>query len=394
MRMRIATVLVLLLPLGFGGSGAAQPPAGPSSPELQQAQAEQALAEGQAARFQRAAEAAQGTAGKLRAEQEAAAHAIEAAEARISASGLHLQAIAAALSIQRRAIAEQQRPVSSLLAGLALMGERPPLLALADRGSFDGFVRVRILLNATMPAIRVRTAAAVRQLAAEERLQAQAAAARAQLIQAHKALDTRRARFAELERQALQVAGSAGTRALSAGDQALAAGETLDRIKGNEAAGRAGRALAAALASDSLGSFAGATTTAPSTTPFPYQLPANAAVTDGLGTVSDSGIRSRGITIATIRGAAVAAPARGVVRFAGPFRSFDGIIIVDHGGGWTSLIVNVAPDVKVGQTVTIGQPIGRALGPLDVELSANDRRYSPALIAGSSAALSNAAEGR
>jgi hypothetical protein len=43
--------------------------------------------------------------------------------------------------------------------------------------------------------------------------------------------------------------------------------------------------------------------------------------------------------------------------------------------------------------VRLGQPLGRALGPLSVELSQNGRRMSPALIAGSSAPLSNKHEG-
>ena len=28
--------------------------------------------------------------------------------------------------------------------------------------------------------------------------------------------------------------------------------------------------------------------------------------------------------------------------FSGPFRDYDGVLIIDHGGGWMSLIVNVA----------------------------------------------------
>jgi septal ring factor EnvC (AmiA/AmiB activator) len=82
-----------------------------------------------------------------------------------------------------------------------------------------------------------------------------------------------------------------------------------------------------------------------------------------------------------------------VVRFAGPFRDYDGILIIDHGGGWMSLIVNVSTELKPGDRVQLGQPIGRALGPLQVELSQNGRRISPALIAGSSQSLSNGMKG-
>jgi septal ring factor EnvC (AmiA/AmiB activator) len=81
------------------------------------------------------------------------------------------------------------------------------------------------------------------------------------------------------------------------------------------------------------------------------------------------------------------------VRYAGPFRDYDGILIIDHGGGWMSLIVNVGSTLRQGDRVAIGQIIGRALGPLQVELSQNGRRISPALIAGSSQSLSKAPKG-
>ena len=51
--------------------------------------------------------------------------------------------------------------------------------------------------------------------------------------------------------------------------------------------------------------------------PPAFRLPASrgAPVPDGLGAVNDSGVRSRGLTLATPRGAALAVPADGVVRF-------------------------------------------------------------------------------
>jgi septal ring factor EnvC (AmiA/AmiB activator) len=126
--------------------------------------------------------------------------------------------------------------------------------------------------------------------------------------------------------------------------------------------------------------------------PFAYELPAVARLTEGLGSVDESGVRSRGVALATVRGAAVTAPAAGTVRFSGPFRDYDGVLIIDHGGGWMSLIVNVASTLRPGERVELGQPVGRALGPLLVELSQNGRRTSPALIEGSSPNLSKGAK--
>jgi septal ring factor EnvC (AmiA/AmiB activator) len=109
--------------------------------------------------------------------------------------------------------------------------------------------------------------------------------------------------------------------------------------------------------------------------------------------VNASGVRSRGLALATARGAPISAPADGVVRFSGPFRDYDGVLIIDHGGGWMSLIVNVSSDLRPGVKVRLGEPVGRALGPLQVELSQNGRRFSPSLIAGSSPNLSKTDKG-
>ena len=126
--------------------------------------------------------------------------------------------------------------------------------------------------------------------------------------------------------------------------------------------------------------------------PFAYQLPAPAPVTEGLGAVAPNGVRSRGLTLATSRGAAVTVPASGTVRFSGPFRSYDAVVIIDHGGGWMSLILNVSTPLKRGERVRLGGPLGRALGAIEVELARNGTRVSPALIAGSSQSLSNGGE--
>jgi septal ring factor EnvC (AmiA/AmiB activator) len=98
-------------------------------------------------------------------------------------------------------------------------------------------------------------------------------------------------------------------------------------------------------------------------------------------------VRSRGLTFATARGSQIVVPASGIVRFAGPFRDYDGIAIIDHGRGWMSLIVNVGSSLAPGAELKAGDRLGRALGDVGVELSHNGRHVSPALIAGSSAKL-------
>jgi septal ring factor EnvC (AmiA/AmiB activator) len=393
--MRCLAPVLIALPLLAAASAPVQPEGVPLDDQLRQARAEQFAAETEAAKLEQVAAQARGEAERLRAEQSAAAQNIEAAEARITASDMQLRLASAFVAAHRQRLAEEQRPVASLLAGLAMMAERPPLLAIADQGSTDDLVKVRILLDSTIPVIRRRTARLSAQLGEGERLEHSAASARTELVQSREDLVGRRRQFAALEQRALQAAAASGGQALSAGDVAIAAGEDVERLRGSESGNRAALALAAALAGADEAPPRPVVSEGPVLrSPFAYQLPAAAAVTGGLDAVNASGVRSRGLTLATSRGAPVTAPAAGVVRFAGPFRDYDGILIIDHGGGWMSLVVNVSTELKPGDRVEIGQPFGRALGPLGVELSQNGRKVSPALIAGSSQSLSNEMKGR
>jgi septal ring factor EnvC (AmiA/AmiB activator) len=366
----------------------------PMADELKQARTEQASAEAETARLERIAAGARDEASRLQAQEAAAAQGIEAAEARITAADAQLRLVDAYVAARRQRLAQQQQPIASLLAGLAEMGRRPPLLAIADNQSLDQFVEVRVLLDSTLPVIRARTTALSAELAQGQKLEQQAADARAELVHSKQILGQRRQQFAALEQRALRSAATVGGQALSAGDIALAAGESVEHMQSEQAASRGAWAMASALAA---GDQAPARPSPPEgprpVLPFAYALPANAPVSEGFEAVNENGIRSRGVTLATSRGAQVSVPAGGVIRFSGPFRDYDGVVIIDHGRGWMSLIVNVGSTLKAGDRVEVGQPLGRALGPLGVELSQNGHRVSPALIAGSSQTLSKSAKG-
>src|SRR6478672_6098093 len=147
---RPASVL-LLTPLLLAASGPVLPTATPLDQTLNEARNEQAAAEAQEARLLHVADEARGDAAKLQAQQLAAAQALEASEAQITAADAQVRIISARLDAQRAQLRREQQPVSSLLAGLALMAQRPPLLAIADQHSTDELVRVKILLDATLP---------------------------------------------------------------------------------------------------------------------------------------------------------------------------------------------------------------------------------------------------
>ena len=386
--------LVLALSPFLAGSAAALDGAQELDAQIKSAMAEQAAAEAQAAKLEQAASGAQNQADRLRAQQAAAAQGIEAAEARISAANARIQLTSAYIAAHRRQLAAEQQPVSSLLAGLATMASRPPLLVLADHGGADELVEVRLLLDSTLPVIRSRTSRLSAQLQQGQRLQQAAVAAKAELARSRDGLLARRQQYAALEQKAEQQALQSGGQALTSGDVAIAASEQVEQLRTEQSRSQSIRAVAAQLASDDPAPPRPFAPEGPAPrAPFAYALPAAAPVTAGLASVDSSGVRSRGLTLATTRGMRVTAPANGVVKFSGPFRDYDGVLIIDHGGGWLSLLVNVASPLHAGDAVALGQEIGRALGPLQVELSQNGRRISPAIIAGSSQTMSKSRKG-
>ena len=362
---------------------------------LSQAKKEAEDAAKRLATLEAQAERAGDEAARLRAQQLAAAAAIEAAEARISESAaeLRLANVQAALAEQR--LARRRAPLAALLAGLATMGRQPPILALADHGSVDEMVRVRALLDTTMPIIQRRSAALSAELADRQRLASIAGNARLALAHNRDELATRQRQFAELEAKAIARATSLAEEAFGAGEQVLASGEALEATESDAAWRQQGRATAAALAQ--LGLAPARPMRGDSAVPpldFAYSLPVDAPLIDGLGSVNQAGIASRGLRFETGRGASVMVPADGTILFAAPFRSEDGVVIIDHGDGWTSLLLGVASNRPRGTKVRRGEPLGRSLGTVGVELRRKGRPVSPALIAASSVLLSNGGKSR
>jgi murein hydrolase activator len=114
--------------------------------------------------------------------------------------------------------------------------------------------------------------------------------------------------------------------------------------------------------------------------------PVSGSLERKFGQRDDAGVRARGVSIAVAPGITVVSPAAGRVAFAGPFRDFGQILIVEHRGGYHSLLVGFGRvDAEVGQRVAAGEPIGVAPGPdvatrpiLYYELRRNGEPVDPA----------------
>jgi septal ring factor EnvC (AmiA/AmiB activator) len=106
-----------------------------------------------------------------------------------------------------------------------------------------------------------------------------------------------------------------------------------------------------------------------------YILPVAGRLVTGMGEISDAGVHARGLTLSTAPGAEVAAPSAGRVVHAGPFRGYGEIVILDHGGGWTSTVTNLASlSVSVGDRVQPRQALGRAGAGRDPRVTVELRR--------------------
>ena len=394
--MRGAALLLVIAPLLLAaGSAPVQPAAETADAALIRARAEAEQAAKRLAGLEAQARKAGDEAERLHAEQLAAAAAIEEAEARISESSASLRLARVRVALAEQRLAKRRAPLAALLAGLATMGRQPPLLTLADHGSVDEMVRVRALLHTTMPVIQRRSAALSAEVSQRRKLASAANSARDELSRDRERLAERQREFAAFEAKASVRAARLAGEAFGATDRVLASGEALEAAGSDAERLRQGRKAAVELITLDFAPPRPMRGDSPySTADFAYSVPVTAPLVDGLGSINSSGIVSRGLAFVTARGAEVIVPADGTIAFAAPFRGQDGLVIINHGGGWTSLLLGVASDRPRGTRVKRGERLGRALGPVGVELRRGAVPVSPALIAASSVPLSNGGNNR
>jgi septal ring factor EnvC (AmiA/AmiB activator) len=360
--MRLLHALSLASALLAGGMALAQEPqADPARLKSATAEARQALARSQ--QFERAAALATDAAARARAEAEALVARIQLAEAEITAAEARVGMVDTVLREQRARLAERQGPLVRLTAALQTMSRRPPALALIQPGSLDDAVRIRSVLAATLPRIRARTASVRAEIDRTRALRAQQDAARRSLLASRTQLASRREALARMEAEQRSRSQSMAGLALVESDRALALGEearTIERLVNDRGYQERLQARLATLpgpvarpGGDGAQPEGGR----------PFQMPILGRVLSGVGELNDAGVHARGLTMAVEPGAAVRAPAPGRVVFAGPFRSYGAVLILDHGGGWTSVVTNLAAiEVSAGQQVERGAAIGRTGG--------------------------------
>jgi murein hydrolase activator len=375
--LRLLLSASLLVAVGASAQRAARfDDAAEARDALAEAKAQGALARERAEKLDAEASRAVAVADRTAREAAAIAARIQQTEAEIAGLEAQRRLIDRAQALLRERLAARQQPVVRLTAALQRLSRRPPVLALLRPGSVRDTMYMRALLATMLPEVTRRTAALRAEIERGRALERRAEQAAGELRERQRQLGERRGALAALEtRQRLasrQVAGEAdreAERALALAEQARDLGALSEELRkaGNlreELARLPGpimRPMRPEAAEVATADMAPAPLAEPAGIPG-YMLPVAGRLVSGFGDARQlGGARVRGIALAPRGGAQVVAPAPGRVAFAGPYRGFGNIVIIEHAGGWTSLVTGLAGlDARVGAGLLAGSPLGTA----------------------------------
>lgn len=88
-------------------------------------------------------------------------------------------------------------------------------------------------------------------------------------------------------------------------------------------------------------------------------MPVSGRIVIQYGDKVDSGAKSQGIKIETRQNAQIVAPFDGTVAYAGPFRHYGSLLIIEHKGGYHTLLAGMSRiDTVAGSLLKAGEPVG------------------------------------
>lgn len=351
--------------------------------------------------LEQAAEQAEEEAEKVARQSAALAARIQETEAEIAAAQGRLSLIARQQRALDARLGERREPLIRLTGALQNFSRRPLILSVFRPGSIRESMYLRAVLETTIPQVRGRTAALRAEIDRSRELRGQAEGVLATLAEEEDRLALRRHQLAEIETRKRLAARRRGGEADRQEERALAYAEEARDLDGlveridaagslrDELADLPGPVIRPARPSQARARSAGTGTATrlPNPTrqsarsPDRLRLPVDGRTLRGFGSVDRSGSRSEGLLIRANGGAQVVTPAPGRIAFAGPFRGFGRIVIVEHPEGWTSLVTGLArTDVTVGEQLIEGAPLGVAPpdgGAIGFELRLGGRPANP-----------------
>jgi septal ring factor EnvC (AmiA/AmiB activator) len=349
---------------------------------------------------------------KLNTELLKSADAVRQLETRIAVAETRLGEVTSNEAALRRSLEGRQDTIVEVLAALQRMGRRPPPAVVVRPEDMREAIRAAILLGYVLPEIRVEAERLVADLGELVRLRDAAAAEQRRLQTERDAIAAERARLTELvsmrqsqidvsekalveERSRIEgLARQSQTlkdliaRAESDNEATLRA---LDQARKVPAAGNGGQDVAALQTEAFKDPARLAPRIAFADARGMLALPVTGVVDRKFGTPDGFGGQERGLTIAAAADSIVTAPSDGWVLFAGPWRSYGRVLILNAGGGYNFVLTGLQhTSVEIGQFILAGEPVGsmgqaaekgpdggRQTLPLYVELRKDNQPIDP-----------------
>lgn len=220
--------------------------------------------------------------------------------------------------------------------------------AFSQRRIEPSAVRAGIFARAAAPQFQLNERNATKSLAQDRLVETAILDEQTVLADAQSAIDAERAQIVTVTAQRRSAAATLANNA--------AAAEARARQYASEA--QTLRQLAARVQRPSRRSGGGGGA-APAIIPAGWQSPAAGRIVHAFGTREGEGPAAQGATVRTRSGAQVQAPATGEVAYAGLFRSYGKVLILNVEGGYVVVLTGLETiNARVGDTVRAGQPVG------------------------------------
>jgi septal ring factor EnvC (AmiA/AmiB activator) len=289
------------------------------------------------------------------------------AEAGVAASENRLKPLDAQERTLRTSLESRRAAIAEVLAALQRMGRRPPPALIASPEDALQAVRTAIVLGAVLPEMRHDVQALAGNLLALADVRKKITAERDQLKAQAGSLGTERARMTALvdarrkqqadREQALQAerrrAGELAKQVGNLKDLIAKLEQNLAPVTREDTRGNSEPSLAALHDPGRL-----TPAVAFSSLRGKVPIPVNGIKIRAYGAPDPIGGAVKGTSIATRAGAQVTAPADGWVVYAGPFRSYGQLLILNAGGGYHILLAGMERiSVDLGQFVLTGEPV-------------------------------------
>jgi septal ring factor EnvC (AmiA/AmiB activator) len=315
---------------------------------------------------------------KLNAALIGTAERVRGTEDRIRGLEQRLQTLTSSEAAIRRSLQSRRGVIIEVFAALQRMGRRPPPAVLVRPEDMLEAVRASIMLGAVLPELRVEAEILATDLTELVRLKEAITTDRTTLNgeltgltreqeRLAALMEARQDRIAEVERNA----GAEQRKAEELARQAGTLKELIDRMEaentGAQRAAKEARKAAEAQERETREKFAQLAFRDPARLapkiPFAearglLPRPVIGETAQEFGASDGYGGTTRGISIMTRQNASVVSPADGWVAFAGPFRSYGRLLIINAGGGYYVLLAGMDQiNVDVGQFVLAGEPV-------------------------------------